>query len=64
MHHKVIKIEIVCNKEKVDKILNILTKHAQTGKSGDGLIYISNIDYSVRIKTGERNNGSPKAQKI
>ncbi|QTY26438.1 P-II family nitrogen regulator [Flavobacterium sp. CS20] len=62
LHHKVVKIEMVIEKEKVDKILDILTKHAQTGKRGDGLIYVSNIDFSVRIKTGEHNNGSHVAQ--
>jgi nitrogen regulatory protein P-II 1 len=58
----VVKIEMVIEKEKIDKIIDILIKHAQTGKRGDGLIYVSNIDYSVRIKTGEHNNGSRTAQ--
>lgn len=53
---------MVIEKEKIDKIIDILIKHAQTGKRGDGLIYVSNIDYSVRIKTGEHNNGSRTAQ--
>lgn len=53
---------MVTEKEKVDRILDILTKHAQTGKSDDGFIYVSNIDYSARIKTGEHNNGSRTAQ--
>lgn len=52
---------MVIEKEKVDKVIDILTKHAQTDKNGDGLIYVSNIDYSVRIKTGEHNNSSRKA---
>lgn len=62
LHHKVVKIEMVTEKENVAEILNILTKHAQTGKSGDGLIYVSNVDYSVKIKTGEYNNVSHKAE--
>ncbi len=60
LHNKVIKIEIVCNKEDVDKIINIIRTHAQTGKSGDGLIYVGNVDYSVKIRTGERRDGSSK----
>lgn len=54
LHHKVVKIEIVSNDENVGKIINILMKHAQTGKSGDGLIYVGSLDYSVKIRTGER----------
>ena len=56
LHNKVIKIEIVCNKEEVDKIIETIKNHAHTGKKGDGLIYVSNIDYKVKIRTGERNN--------
>ncbi|MDE3741072.1 P-II family nitrogen regulator [Maribacter polysaccharolyticus] len=58
LHHSIIKIEIVCNKQETEKIINVLREHAHTGKSGDGLIYVSSVDYSVKIKTGERNNGN------
>jgi len=58
LHHKVVKIEIVSDNENVEKIIDVLRRHAQTGKSGDGLIYVSSLDYSVRIRTGERNIGT------
>ncbi len=55
--NEVVKIEIESDDENVEKIIDVLRRHAQTGKSGDGLIYVSSLDYSVRIRTGERNLG-------
>lgn len=52
LHNKVVKIEIVCEKERVDKIIGIIRKSAQTGKSGDGLIYVVNVENKVRIRDG------------
>jgi nitrogen regulatory protein P-II 1 len=51
----VVKIELVCNDEKVDELLEVIQKYACTGKSGDGWIFVSDIQKSVKIKTGEIN---------
>ena len=51
----VIKIELICNKKDVDKLMHVIIKYGHTGKSGDGWVFISNIEKSVRIKTGEKN---------
>lgn len=50
LHGKVIKIEIVCKKEDVDKVLDTIRAHAQTGKRGDGLIYVSHVEQKMRIR--------------
>tara|TARA_R110001583_G_scaffold136265_1_gene288116 strand:- start:596 stop:925 length:330 start_codon:yes stop_codon:yes gene_type:complete len=54
LHNKIVKIEIICNKEDVDKIIDTIRTHARTGKSGDGLIYVSNVDSQIRVRDGER----------
>ena len=51
----IIKIELICNNEDVNKLMNVIIKYGHTGKSGDGWVFISNIEKSVRIKTGEIN---------
>ena len=48
-----IKIEIVIDTAKADKIIDIILKTAGTGQVGDGKIFISNIEDVVRIRTGE-----------
>lgn len=50
LHNKVVKIEIVCNKADVDKIINVIKTHARTGDKGDGLIYVSNVESKTRIR--------------
>jgi len=54
LHNKIIKIEIVCNKEDVHKVIDTIRTHARTGERGDGLIYVSNVDSRIRIRDGER----------
>ncbi len=55
---KVVKIELICKKEEVDKYVDVIAKYGKTGKSGDGWIFVSDIEKAVRIKTGEVVSGS------
>lgn len=41
-----------------EKSINAIQKAAYTGESGDGRIFISQVEQSVRIRTGERGNES------
>jgi nitrogen regulatory protein P-II 1 len=49
-----IKIEIVLDDHLVEEAIDIIVHSARTGKIGDGKIFISTVDESVRIRTGER----------
>ena len=49
-----IKMEIVIADTQVEDVLNAIVKSAQTGRIGDGKIFITNIEEAVRIRTGER----------
>lgn len=51
----VVKIELICNDEKVDELLKVISKYGFTGQSGDGWVFVSNIEKSIKIKTGELN---------
>ncbi len=48
-----VKLDIIVSKENVDKVLEIITQNARTGKIGDGKIFVSSIEKVVRIRTGE-----------
>jgi nitrogen regulatory protein P-II 1 len=48
-----IKIEIVVTEPFLDKAIEIITTKAKTGKIGDGKIFISDIEKTIRIRTGE-----------
>lgn len=49
-----IKLEIVLNDELVDKAVEAIIRNAQTGKIGDGKIFLTKIDEAIRIRNEER----------
>ena len=49
-----IKMEIVIADTQVEDVVNAIGKAAQTGRIGDGKIFVTNIEEAVRIRTGER----------
>src|ERR1039457_2666495 len=49
-----IKLEIVLRDETVDEAVKAILGAAQTGKIGDGKIFLSRIDESIRIRNEER----------
>jgi len=49
-----IKIETVISDELVDKAVAAIVKTAQTGKIGDGKIFLTKIDEAIRIRNEER----------
>ncbi len=48
-----IKVEVVISDDLTDDVIDVIKKKAQTGRIGDGKIFISNIEETVRIRTGE-----------
>jgi nitrogen regulatory protein P-II 1 len=48
-----VKIEIVIGDDLVEKAIDAIRRAAQTGRIGDGKIFVSNIEEAVRIRTGE-----------
>lgn len=51
-----IKLEIVINDEKVEAVIDAVLKAAQTGKIGDGKIFVLDVEQAIRIRTGEEGN--------
>jgi len=51
-----VKLEIVVPDDMAEKVVDTLIKSAQTGRIGDGKIFIMSLEDAVRIRTGERGN--------
>lgn len=49
-----VKLEIATHAENVDHIVEAISRAAQTGKIGDGKIFVYDLSQAVRIRTGER----------
>ncbi|MFC3441629.1 P-II family nitrogen regulator [Sphingobium rhizovicinum] len=51
-----VKLEVVVDDTLADRVVEAICAAAQTGRIGDGKIFISNIEGAVRIRTGERDS--------
>ncbi|OGT23300.1 MAG: transcriptional regulator [Gallionellales bacterium RIFOXYB12_FULL_54_9] len=48
-----IKLEAAIQADQLDRVLEVIEKSAQTGKIGDGKIFVQNLEQVIRIRTGE-----------
>ena len=48
-----IKVEIAVSADQLNDAVDAITKSANTGKIGDGKIFVSSLDKVIRIRTGE-----------
>jgi len=48
------KLEIIVSDDLLDETINVIMKAAQTGKIGDGKIFVLDLQEVIRIRTGER----------
>lgn len=48
-----VKVEIAISDSQVDQAIAAITKAANTGKIGDGKIFVTNLEHVIRIRTGE-----------
>jgi nitrogen regulatory protein PII len=46
-------LELVIRDDQLDAVLNAIGETAQTGKIGDGKIFVSDVEQAIRIRTGE-----------
>ncbi len=48
-----VKLEVAVTDAQLDTVIDAIVKKANTGKIGDGKIFVFNLDQVVRIRTGE-----------
>lgn len=48
-----VKLDIVLTDEDVDRAIEVIVKTAQTGKIGDGKIFVTDVERVIRIRTAE-----------
>ena len=51
-----IKIELVVSTDDLERVIDAIIKSAKTGKIGDGKIFVTPIEQTIRIRTGETDN--------
>ncbi len=48
------KIEVLARDQDVKRVVTIITEQARTGNVGDGLIYVTSVEETIRVRTGEK----------
>lgn len=51
-----LKLEIVVADTQADDVVETIAKTAQTGKIGDGKVFVLNVEQALRVRTGERDS--------
>ncbi len=51
-----VKLEIAVEDDRADQIVEAICKAANTGKIGDGKIFVCSLEQTIRIRTGETGN--------
>jgi nitrogen regulatory protein P-II 1 len=49
-----VKLEVVVDDALADRVVEAIQQAAQTGRIGDGKIFVLPVDQAIRIRTGER----------
>jgi nitrogen regulatory protein P-II 1 len=49
-----VKIEIVVDTERADQVVEAIREAANTGKIGDGKIFVLPVEEAIRVRTGEK----------
>ncbi len=48
-----VKVEVALAEDQLDSAVEAISKAANTGKVGDGKIFVTTLDNAIRIRTGE-----------
>ncbi|MEJ7927632.1 P-II family nitrogen regulator [Sphingobium sp. AN641] len=51
-----VKLEVVVDDAMADRVVEAISAAAQTGRIGDGKIFVSTIERALRIRTGEQDS--------
>ena len=47
---------VVSDREEAERVVNVLATAARTGKIGDGKVWVTDVEWLVRIRTGDMND--------
>jgi nitrogen regulatory protein P-II 1 len=53
-----IRVEIVIDDAEADEVVSTIVSAAQTGRIGDGKVWVTPVESVVRVRTGERDEGA------
>lgn len=49
-----VRVEVLVDESDADSVVDVIVKSAQTGRIGDGKVWVIPVDSVARVRTGER----------
>jgi len=53
-----VEVKLIISDDRLEEIIELISKVARTGEVGDGKIFVSEIVDCIRIRTGDRGEGA------
>jgi len=53
-----VKLDVVVTDDMAERVVEAIASAAQTGRIGDGKIFVTTVDTALRIRTGERDDAA------
>ncbi|MCC3282499.1 MULTISPECIES: P-II family nitrogen regulator [Arthrobacter] len=53
-----LRVEVLAANEWVNDIVDVLVSTANTGRAGDGKVWVTNVEEALRVRTGERGDSA------
>ena len=57
---QVAKVEVVCDDEDEIRLIAAITEAARTGSQGDGIVFVTDVQRALKIRTGEEDSQALK----
>ena len=57
---QVAKVEVVCDDDDETRLIEAITETARTGSQGDGIVFVTDVQRAVKIRTGEEDSQALK----
>jgi nitrogen regulatory protein P-II 1 len=51
-HLNIVKLEVVCADQDIDRLVEVLREISRSGASGDGMVFVTDVSRAVRIRDG------------
>ena len=53
-----VRVEVLVGDERADDVVDVLVASANTGRAGDGKVWVTEVREAVRVRTGERGDAA------
>ncbi len=61
---RIVKFEVVCADQDLDRLVTVIQKVCRTGAQGDGMIFIADVAQAIRIRDGAADDAVLRSSRL